>query len=64
MPATARGPGELCLDGAAALLVDPGHRVIVISYAEYDEAELDGHEPFVVHVAADNNPTAPVAAGR
>lgn len=58
------GPGELCMNGAAALLVQPGHRVIVISYAEYDDAELDAHEPVVVHVDAQNNPTSPAAGGR
>lgn len=62
--AIAGGPGELCLNGAAARLVEPGHRVIVISYAEYDEAELDAHQPIVVHVDASNNPTVPAAAGR
>ena len=58
------GPGELCLNGAAALLVSPGHRVIVISYAEYDDAELEGHQPVVVHVDGANTPIAPSAAGR
>ena len=58
------GPGEICLNGAAALLVQPGHRVIVISYAEYEEPELDGHRPVVVHVDGRNAPTAPAAAGR
>ena len=62
--AIAGGPGELCLNGAAARLVEPGHRVIVISYAEYDEAELDGYRPRVVHVDAGNNPTAPATSGR
>ncbi len=44
------GQGECCLNGAAARLVDPGHRVIVITYADYDDADLDGHAPVVVHV--------------
>ena len=30
----------MILNGAAARLVEPGDRVIVITYAEYDEAEL------------------------
>src|SRR5690606_15391140 len=30
-----RGSGDLCLNGAAARLVHPGDRVIVISYADY-----------------------------
>jgi len=48
------GPGEVCLNGAAARLVQPGDRVIVITYADYSEVELDGFEPAVVHVDADN----------
>ena len=29
------GPGEVCLNGAAARLVAPGDRVIILSYADY-----------------------------
>jgi aspartate 1-decarboxylase len=42
--------GDVILNGAAARLVDPGDRVIVITYAEYDEAELAAYEPQIVHV--------------
>ena len=35
------GSGDVCLNGAAARLVQPGDRVIIITYADYDEAELD-----------------------
>jgi aspartate 1-decarboxylase len=28
--------------------------VIVVSYAEYDDAELDAHSPTVVHVTEEN----------
>jgi aspartate 1-decarboxylase len=45
-----RGSGELCLNGAAARLVQPGDRVIVVSYGVYSEEELDTHGPRVVHV--------------
>jgi len=44
------GPGDVILNGAAARLVQPGDRVIVISYASYDEAELAAYEPRIVHV--------------
>jgi aspartate 1-decarboxylase len=43
-------PGEVTLNGAAARLVHTGDRVIVITYAEYDEAELEGFRPTIVHV--------------
>jgi len=58
------GPGQVCVNGAAARLVRPGDRVIVITYADYEEAELDGHRPLVVHVDGDNRPTTPAAAAR
>jgi aspartate 1-decarboxylase len=60
------GPGEVTLNGAAARLVQRGDKVIVITYADYEDAELDGFVPTVVHVDADNAPvdeaTAAMAA--
>jgi aspartate 1-decarboxylase len=53
--AGARGSGEIKINGAAARLVHSGDTVIVISYASYDERELDRYEPKVVHVKADTN---------
>ncbi len=50
------GPGEICLNGAAARLVLPGDRVILLSYADYAEDELTGYAPRIVHVDADNRP--------
>ena len=44
------GPGEVIINGAAARLVQPGDRVIVITYAAYDEAELESYAPRIVHV--------------
>lgn len=57
-----RGSGDLCLNGAAARLVAPGDRVIVISYADYDAAELEGYEPKVVHVDRQNRPVDALTA--
>lgn len=45
-----RGSGTIQLNGAAARLGVPGDLVIVISYAEYKESELEGFEPKVVFV--------------
>src|SRR3954449_768305 len=46
------GSGAICLNGAAAHLIHPGDRVIIISYAEYNDAELQAahgnHEPTIV----------------
>lgn len=50
------GSGSICLNGAAARLVSPGDKVIIISYAEYDEAELAGYAPTIVHVDSENHP--------
>jgi aspartate 1-decarboxylase len=49
-----RGSGEICINGAAARLVHTGDTIIVISYAEYSEEELDSYVPRVVHVNRDN----------
>jgi aspartate 1-decarboxylase len=48
------GSREMCVNGAAARLVQPGDRVIVVSYGTYSEQELELHEPRVVHVDEDN----------
>jgi len=50
-----RGGGGVCVNGAAARLVQRGDTVIVISYASYDEDELAGYRPRVVHVEANTN---------
>jgi aspartate 1-decarboxylase len=52
--AGAHGSGEVTVNGAAARLVHTGDKVIVVSYGEYDHAELETYEPRVVHVDADN----------
>jgi aspartate 1-decarboxylase len=48
------GAREMCVNGAAARLVQPGDRVIVVSYGAYTDQELQGYEPRVVHVDEDN----------
>ena len=52
------GPGDVILNGAAARLVSPGDRVIVITYGVYDEAELAAYAPLIVHVDEANRPIA------
>ena len=58
------GSGDMCLNGAAARLVSPGDRVIVISYADYDQGELDDYEPVVVHVDTANHTVDAATAKR
>lgn len=48
------GAGDVVLNGAAARLVQPGDKVIILSYAEYDEGELEGFEPRLVFVDDQN----------
>ncbi len=48
------GSGVIGLNGAAARLVYPGDTVIIISYADFDDAEAREHEPTVVFVDEDN----------
>src|SRR6478609_2349053 len=49
-----RGSGEICVNGAAARLVHHGDTIIVISYAEYSEEDLESYVPRVVHVNREN----------
>lgn len=46
--------GVICINGAAAHLVDPGDLVIIMSFVQLEDAEIVLHEPKVVHVDADN----------
>ena len=64
------GSGDIQINGAAALLCDIGDKVIVASYANYDEADMETYAPVVVHVddenravAVDSHPEVLLAAG-
>jgi aspartate 1-decarboxylase len=50
-----RGSGTIQVNGAAARLVHSGDTIIVISYAQYDGAQLRDYAPRVVHVEAGTN---------
>lgn len=54
--AIAGEPGEVRVNGAAALLVSPGDRVIVLTYADYEDDELAAFAPRVVLVDEQNRP--------
>jgi aspartate 1-decarboxylase len=53
-----RGSGVIGINGAAAHLVHPGDLVILISYAQVDDAEARKLRPAVVHVDGANRITA------
>ncbi len=46
--------GVICLNGPAARLGSVGDEVIIISYAEFEEAEAAGYQPTVVLVDEKN----------
>ncbi len=50
-----RGSGDMKVNGAAARLVHRGDTIIVISYGQYDRADMEHYEPRVVHVEARTN---------
>ena len=49
-----RDSGIICLNGAAARLVQPGDEVIIIAYAQMEEKEAKEYKPKVVFVNKDN----------
>ncbi len=46
--------GVVQVNGAAALLVNPGDKVIVASFGAYDDHELERYSAVVVHVDEQN----------
>lgn len=51
-----RGSGVICLNGAAARLVQPGDNVIIISYGMMTEEEARHYKPKIVLMDAGNKP--------
>ena len=49
--------GCICLNWAAARKVQPGDKVIIISYAYLNSDEIEGHTPTVVMVDENNKIT-------
>jgi len=49
-----RGSGTICLNGAAARLVQPGDLAIIIAYGWMDKEEAKTHEPNVIFVNEKN----------
>jgi len=46
--------GVICLNGAAARKVAVGDKIIIVSYASYEEEELKVHSPRIVLVDEEN----------
>lgn len=51
-----RHSGVICLNGAAARLVQPGDNVIIISYASMTDEEARSYTPKIVFVDGVNKP--------
>ena len=49
------GSGMICLNGAAAQLVNPGDTIIIMAYAYMTPEEAENHHPTVLFVDEDNN---------
>ncbi|MCL4124519.1 UNVERIFIED_CONTAM: hypothetical protein GTU68_028036 [Idotea baltica] len=56
-----RGSGKICINGAAARLVNVDDIVIIVCYGEYTEAEIENHEAQIVLVDEQNAITRNVA---
>ncbi|MHB8841485.1 MAG: aspartate 1-decarboxylase [Candidatus Aquicultor sp.] len=50
------GSGVICLNGAAARLMNPGELIIILAYAVLAEDELKGFKPRIVFVDETNRP--------
>jgi aspartate 1-decarboxylase len=59
------GSGIVCVNGAAALLVQPGDLIIVATFTMLDAEELAGFKPTIVFVDGENTITEikPEASG-
>jgi len=52
-----RGSGVIGINGAAALKIGLGHKVIIFSYAQLTEDEIEGFKPRIVFVDENNKIT-------
>jgi len=48
------GSGVIGINGAAAKLVEPGHKVIIVCFGQFEPDELDPHEARIVLVDEHN----------
>ena len=49
------GPGEICINGAAAHLIRPGDLVIILCYEGVPDERVPDYQPRIVHVDARNH---------
>lgn len=51
-----RGSGEICVNGAAAHLAEVDDLIIIVTYCDLFNEEVEGHTPLVVQVDENNRP--------
>lgn len=56
------GSGMICINGAAAHLVRPKDLIIIASYGQYSESEVERHRPRIVLVDQHNRICSPEQA--
>jgi aspartate 1-decarboxylase len=49
-----RGNGEICLNGAAARLAEPGDEIIILSFIEIGDGEARDYKPVILALDGDN----------
>ena len=49
-----RGSREICINGAAAHLIRPNDRVIILSYCLLDQEKISDYRPTIVKVNNEN----------
>ena len=49
-----RGSGKVCINGAAAHLIQKDDLVIIVAYCQLNDAEAQNHAPKIVHVNTKN----------
>ena len=49
-----RDSGEICINGAAAHLIQKGHLVIIVAYCSLNNSEIENYNPIIVHVDEQN----------
>jgi len=52
-----QGSGIISINGAAAHKANPGDMLIIATYADYNEIELEKYSPSLVYVDSNNNIT-------
>ena len=49
------GSGEICLNGAAAKIMNKGEKIIIMSFCQLTEKQAKKFKPKIIHVDENNN---------